>query len=479
MKILYATSEAQPFAASGGLADVAGSLPKALVAEGQECIVVLPYYINTIKDSHKENIRYVDHFYVSVGWRAQYCGVFETELNGVTYYFLDNEYYFKRDFGLYGYYDDGERYAFFSRAVMELIQKFDLRPDVINANDWQCALIPVYYNLYYRNQYNMQNIHTVFTIHNIQYQGRYGLELMEEVLGIPKHYKNIMEYDGDVNFMKAAIEVSEKVTTVSPTYATEILDPWFSHGLDRILKNKTYKTCGFLNGIDTDMYNPEKDPAIPATFSAKSKSGKRVCKKKLLEEVGLPTEDGAPVIGLVSRLVEHKGLDLIKCAFDEMITLGCKIVILGSGEAQYENFFNEMHYRYPDKVSFTCGYIPALAKKIYAGADMFLMPSKSEPCGLAQMISLRYGTIPVVRATGGLKDSIPDYGEPDGKGLGFTFLSYNALDMLGAVRRCTELYYNDSKAWGALVTKAMKADFSWAQSAKLYIGLYQEICGMQ
>ena len=245
MKILYASSEAQPFAASGGLADVAGSLPKALVEEGQECMVVMPYYVNTIKDSFKENIRYVDNFYVSVGWRTQYCGVFQTELNGVTYYFLDNEYYFKRDFGLYGYYDDGERYAFFSRAVMELVQKFDLHPDIINANDWQCALIPVYYNLYYRNQYNMQNIHTVFTIHNIQYQGRFGLETMEEILGIPKHCTSIMEYDHDVNFMKAAIEVSEKVTTVSPTYAQEIMDPWFAHGLDRILRTKTYKTCGF------------------------------------------------------------------------------------------------------------------------------------------------------------------------------------------------------------------------------------------
>lgn len=477
MKILYAASEAQPFAASGGLADVAGSLPKALVEEGQECIVVMPYYVNTIKDSQKEKIEYVDNFYVSVGWRTQYCGVFTTVLNGVTYYFLDNEYYFKRDFGLYGYYDDGERYAFFSRAVMELVQRFDLHPDVINANDWQCALIPVYYNLYYRNQYNMQNIHTVFTIHNIQYQGRYGLETMEEILGIPKHYTSIMEYDHDVNFMKAAIEVSEKVTTVSPTYAQEIMDPWFAHGLDRILKTKTYKTCGFLNGIDMDMYNPEKDPDIPANFSVKNKGGKKTCKEKLLKEVGLNNDNDAPVIAMVSRLVEHKGFDLVKYVFDKIIELNCKVVILGSGEPQYENFFQEMHYRYPDKVSFTCGYIPALAKKIYAGSDMFLMPSKSEPCGLAQMISLRYGTIPVVRATGGLKDSIRDYGEPDDSGLGFTFRSYDAFDMLGAIRRGTELYWNDRRKWGALVTRAMKADFSWNRSAQLYIGLYKELCG--
>ena len=475
MKILYATSEAQPFAASGGLADVAGSLPKALVEEGHECIVVMPYYINTIKDDKKALISYVDNFYVSVGWRSQYCGVFRADLNGVTYYFLDNEYYFKRDFGLYGYYDDAERFAFFSRAVCDLIQRFDLRPDIINANDWQTALVPVYYNFFYNHQYNMQNIHTVFTIHNIQYQGRYGMELLEDILGIPRHLASVLEYDGDVNFMKAAIETAEKITTVSPTYAQEIRDPWFSHGLDRALKGKEYKTCGFLNGIDVDMYNPEKDKNLVATFSAKSKTGKKKCKTALLEEVGLPDGD-EPVLGMVSRLVEHKGFDLVKCCFDEIISLGYKVVIVGSGEKQYEDFFHEMHYRYPDRVSFTCGYIPALASKIYAASDMFLMPSKSEPCGLAQMISLRYGTVPIVRATGGLKASILDGGDESGNGVGFTFQTYNALDMLGAIRRAKDLYW-DKKNWNALVTRAMKADFSWKQSAKLYLGLYHELCG--
>lgn len=475
MKILYATSEAQPFAASGGLADVAGSLPKALAEEGHQCIVVMPYYTNTIKDDKKALISYVDHFYVSVGWRCQYCGVFRAELNGVTYYFLDNEYYFKRNFGLYGYYDDAERFAFFSRAICELIQRFDLRPDIINANDWQTALVPVYYNFFYNHQYNMQNIHTVFTIHNIQYQGRYGMELLEEILGIPRHLASVLEYDGDVNFMKGAIETSEKITTVSPTYAQEILNPWFSHGLDRALKGKEYKTCGFLNGIDVDMYNPEKDKNLVSTFSAKNKAGKKKCKSALLAELGLPDGD-EPVLGMVSRLVEHKGFDLVKYCFDEIISLGYKVVIVGSGEKQYEDFFHGMHYRYPDRVSFTCGYIPALASKIYAASDMFLMPSKSEPCGLAQMISLRYGTVPIVRATGGLKDSILDCGDPSGNGVGFTFQTYNALDMLGAIRRAKDLYW-DKKNWNALVTRAMKADFSWKQSAKLYIGLYHELCG--
>ena len=474
MKILYAASEAQPFASSGGLADVAGSLPKALVDEGHECIVVMPFYANSIKEAMKKNISYVDNFNVPVGWRSQYCGVFTTKLNGVTYYFLDNEYYFKRNFGLYGYYDDAERFAFFSRAVLELVQRFELCPDIINSNDWQCALIPVYYKFFYSSQYNMRDIHNVFTIHNIQYQGRYGFELLEEVLGIPRHLASVLEYDKDVNLMKAAIETAEKVTTVSPTYAKEIFDPWFSHGLDRELKGKEFKTCGFLNGIDQDMHNPSKNKAIPASFNARTKAGKKICKKKLLEEVGL-AEGDEPVISVISRLVEHKGFDLVKCVFDEIVALGFKIVILGSGDKSYEEFFQQMHYRYPDRVAFTCGYIPDFATRIYAGSDMFLMPSKSEPCGLAQMISMRYGTVPIVRSTGGLKDSVPDYGE--GKnGLGFTFATYNALDMLGALSRAADLYKEKSK-WTELVTRDMKADFSWERSAKLYLGLYKELCG--
>jgi len=473
MKILYAASEAQPFAASGGLADVAGSLPKALVKEGHECTVVMPYYKNTIKEEFQEEISYLTNFNVPVGWRTQYCGVFTYESpEGVVYYFLDNEYYFERDFGIYGYYDDAERFAFFSRAVLEMLFHVDFKPDVINSNDWQCALIPVYYQIYYRYNHELRNIRNVFTIHNIAYQGQYGMNLLEEILSIPRHMANIVEYDSDVNFMKGAIEVADKVTTVSPTYATEILDPWFAHGLDRILQSKQYKTCGFLNGIDTDMYNPATNDDIAANFSVKSKAGKKTCKTALLEEVGLPQDGEEPVLGIISRLVEHKGLDLIKNVFDGIIQKGFKVVILGSGEPEYENFFKEMHYRYPEKVSFTIGYIPPLAKKIYAGADMFLMPSKSEPCGLAQMISLRYGTIPIVRATGGLKDSIIDCGE-DG-GTGFTFQTYDAGDLYHAIERAYDMY-NDKKAWNALVGRAMKADFSWSVSAKLYIGLYEEL----
>ncbi|MDR2533059.1 MAG: glycogen synthase [Oscillospiraceae bacterium] len=473
MKILYAASEAQPFAASGGLADVAGSLPKALVKEGHECAVVMPYYKNTIKPEHQKKITFLTSFNVPVGWRAQYCGVFTYDApDGVKYFFLDNEYYFKRDFGIYGYYDDAERYAFFSRAVLEMLHHVDYKPEIINSNDWQCALIPVYYQIYFKYDSELKNIRNVFTIHNIAYQGQYGMNLLEEILSIPRHMANIVEYDRDINFMKGAIEVADKVTTVSPTYATEILDPWFSHGLDRVLTSKQYKTCGFLNGIDTDMYNPQTDPDIPAKFSVKSKAGKKICKAKLLEEVGLASDSDEPVIGIISRLVEHKGFDLIKQVFDRIVEQGFKVVILGSGDPHYEQFFIDAHRRHPDKVSFTCGYFPPLAKRIYAGSDMFLMPSKSEPCGLAQMISLRYGTVPIVRATGGLKDSIIDCGEKDGTG--FTFLNYDAEDMFGATERAFNAY-NDRKAWNALVTRAMKADFSWSVSAKLYIGLYEEL----
>lgn len=473
MRILYAASEALPFAASGGLADVAGSLPKALCEEGHETCVVMPYYLNTLKAEQKEKLQYITNFTVPVGWRGQYCGLFKSEANGVTYYFIDNEMYFKRDKGLYGYYDDAERYVFFSRAVLEMLKHIDFKPQIINSNDWQCALIPVYYNTIYKYQAGYENIKNVFTIHNIGYQGQFGLELVKELVGIPPQYTNILEYDRDVNFMKGAIETADKITTVSPTYAKEILDPWFSHGLDRILRIKQYKLCGFINGIDTELYNAEKDKKIAQNFSARSHKGKAACKAALMKEFGLP-EYNVPIVAMVSRFADHKGFDLVKTVFDEIIAQEVQCIILGSGEPEYEIFFEEMKYRYPDKVGFYKGYNPDLAKRIYAGADMFLMPSKSEPCGLAQMISLRYGTIPIVRATGGLKDSIIDAGED--KGLGFTFQTYNAYDMLDAIHRA-KAYYDNRQQWSKLVTRAMKADVTWKSSAKLYIGLYKELCG--
>ncbi|MCL2036194.1 MAG: glycogen synthase [Oscillospiraceae bacterium] len=472
MKILYAASEAQPFVASGGLAEVAGALPKALVEEGVDCSVIMPFYKNQIPADLVKNAEFVTEFYIPVGWRSQYCGVYKVQVSGLTYYLIDNEHYFKRDFGIYGYYDEAERFAFFSRAVLETVKNTGDIPDVINSNDWQCALIPIYFNIYYRYHHDMRRIRNVFTIHNIAYQGRYGFDLLEDVLSVPWHLSTLVEYDGDVNLMKGAFEIADKITTVSPTYSQEIFEPWFANGLDRALKGKEYKTCGFLNGIDVDVYNPATDSTIAEKFSLKKKSGKNTCKTALLDKVGLPSGDDSPVISIVTRLVEHKGLDLVRAVFDEIINLGYKVIILGSGEETYQGFFYGMKEKHPDRVSFTCGFVPELARMIYAGSDMFLMPSKSEPCGLAQMISLRYGTIPVVRATGGLKDSIIDCGD---EGNGFTFQSYNAEDMLEAVRRARH-HYNDKKSWGALVTRALKADFSWKRSAQLYIGLYKELC---
>lgn len=474
MRILYAASEAAPYAASGGLADVIGSLPAAINEQGHDARVVLPLY-KSVSWEMRQQMRFVANFTVDVAWRKQYCGIFEiTAPNGVIYYLLDNEYYFGRD-GMYGFYDDCERYVFFSRAVLEMLRYIDFTPDVINSNDWQAALVPVYYEVFYKYQQGYENIKHVFTIHNIQYQGKYGLEVLSEVIGIPLYHSNLLEYDGCVNLMKGAFETAAKITTVSPTYAWEILDPWFSHGLDRALANKRYKLTGFLNGIDTVRYNPETDPFIPAHYSAKNKKGKAECKKNLLESLYL-TPGEEPVIGIVTRFVSHKGLDLIKYVFEDILNLGYKFAILGSGEKIYEDFFCEMQARYPDRVSLTLGFKPDLAQRIYAGADMFLMPSQSEPCGLAQMISLRYGTIPIVRETGGLCDSIHDAG--DASGNGFTFKTYNAHDMLDACRRANDYYWSRA-AWGKLVTHALKEDFSWSNSAKLYLGLYQEIVSWQ
>ena len=469
MNILFAASEALPYAASGGLADVAGSLPAAITRKGHDCRVVIPLY-KGIKPQLRANLTYLANITVDVAWRKQYCGIFTSIANGVTYYFIDNEYYFGRD-GLYGFYDDCERFVFFSRAILEMLRYIDFKPDVIHSNDWQTALVPVYYHVFYKYQQGYESIRNVFTIHNIQYQGKYGTEVVNELMGIPMYHGDLLMYDGCVNMMKGAIETVDKITTVSPSYAWEILDPWYSHGLDRVLVNKQYKLCGFLNGIDYETNNPETDKIIPANFSADKPDGKKICKAKLLEELGLQEGD-EPVIGIVTRFVSHKGIDLIKYVFEDIVKMGCKLAVLGSGEKIFEDFFKEMAYRYPDKVSVTIGFIPELARKIYAGADMFLMPSQSEPCGLAQMLSMRYGTIPIVRETGGLRDSVQDCGGGDGNG--FTFKSYNAHDMLGACQRAYDLY-NRKADWAKLIHKAMMDDFSWDSSAELYIGLFSEV----
>ena len=472
MKVLYVASEALPFMASGGLGDVAGSLPQALRKRLIGCRVVMPLY-DTIKQELKDKMTFITNISVPVAWRRQYCGIFQAKHEGVIYYLIDNQYYFKRD-TIYGHYDDAERFTFFARAVLEILPVVDFKPDIIHCNDWQSALTPVFYSTFYSKDPWYQGIKTVFTIHNIQYQGTYGLELVNDVIGLNAGDTSIVEYDGDVNFMKGAIECANKVTTVSPSYANEILDPWYSHGLDTILRDRQWKLQGILNGIDVDNYNPETDKNIIKNYDVKTvKKGKAENKKDLQAALGLPQRADVPVIGLVTRLVSHKGLDLIKGILDELLyTTDVQIALLGSGDWQYENFFKEMAAKYPDKVGIEIGFIPALARKIYAGADIFLMPSKSEPCGLSQMVALRYGTVPIVRETGGLRDSITDSG--DGQGNGFTFKTYNAHDMLGAIRRSLDAYAN-KEYWDSLVVRAIECDFSWGKSANEYIKMYKEI----
>lgn len=471
MKVLYAASEALPFIASGGLGDVAGSLPQSLRKRLVGVRVVLPLY-DSIKQELKDSMQFITHISVPVAWRRQYCGIFEARSGGVIYYLLDNQYYFKRD-AIYGHYDDAERFAFFSRAVLEIIPYIDFKPDVIHCNDWQTALTPVYYSTMYADKPGYENIKTVLTIHNIQYQGVYGDELIDNVVGIDSQYKNLLEYDGAVNLMKGGIECANTVTTVSPSYAKEILDPWYSHGLDTILKERSFKLRGILNGIDVENYNPETDKDIFKNYSSEDIKGKAVNKKELRKYFGLPEEKDVPVMGMVTRLVSHKGLDLCKCIFDEMLaTTDIQLVVLGSGDWQYEEYFRGLKERFPDKVGLTIGFIPDLARKIYAGSDLFLMPSKSEPCGLSQMVALRYGSIPIVRETGGLRDSVTDSG--DGEGNGFVFSSYNAHEMLYAIRRACE-GFGDKKGWKILVKRAMECDNSWGKSANEYIRMYKEL----
>ncbi len=472
MKVIYATSEAYPFAQSGGLADVAYALPKALRRRLIGCRVIMPLY-DTIAEEYRHQMTFLTNITVPVAWRRQYCGIFEAKIDGVIYYFIDNQYYFKRQ-GLYGFYDDAERFAFFSRAVLEVLPHIDFCPDIIHCNDWQTALIPVYLNAFYRHNAFFAGIHTVMTVHNIQYQGKYGYELLSDVIGLPSEEARIVDYDHCVNFLKGGLQQADRITTVSPTYAKEILDPYYAYGLDGILRELSGKLRGIVNGIDTDVYDPANDPSIAAPYTADNLEGKTVNKEALQKELGLPVRPDVPIIGMVSRMVRHKGFDLVKCVFEEMLRADLQFVILGSGEWEFETFFHDMASKHSDKVALRLGFVPQLAHRIYAGADLFLMPSQSEPCGLAQMVALRYGTIPIVRQTGGLADTITDSG--DGKGNGFTFGSYNAHDMENAVWRALA-GYADKEGFAILQRRAMKEDNSWNRSASEYIRLYKEILG--
>lgn len=472
MKVLYITSEAAPFASSGGLAEVASSLPYAMRQRLVTCRVVLPLY-EAVPQELRMNMKFIISLSVPVAWRRQYCGVFEAKYRGITYYFIDNQYYFKRK-GFYGHYDDAERFAFFSRAVLEMLPHIDYKPDIVHANDWQTALVPIYYDLIYSKNEWYYGIKTVFTIHNIQYQGKYGMEIAEEVLGISSGDQKIVEFDNCINLMKGAIETANKVTTVSPTYAQEIRDPWFSYGLDPIIRDRSWKIQGILNGLDTASYNPETDSMIYEQYSVDSfVHGKAANKLELQRRLYLPERSDVPMISMVTRMVSDKGLDLLRDVLDELLEYSdVQFVILGSGDWEYETLFRDMQEKYRNKFVACFGFIPELSRKIYAASDIFLMPSRSEPCGISQMIALRYGSIPVVRETGGLRDTVFD--SQDGYGNGFTFQSYNSRDMINAVYRAIGGYSNHN-GWNMLVERAMNCDNTWNKSAKQYLNMYKEL----
>ena len=467
-KILFVASEARPFAASGGLGDVIGSLPPALADGGDlDVRAVMPLY-GSIPAQYREKMKYLCNFYVQLSWRSQYCGVFEYEYKGVKYYFLDNEYYFKREM-LYGSYDDGDRFAFFSKAVLDMFAHIGWVPDILHANDWQSALTVIYHKC--RGYY--PEMKTVYTIHNLEYQGRYGTELLGDIFDLPPESENVVRYGGDINLTKGAIVCCDALTTVSPQYAAELRTEYFAQGLDGIINENAYKLRGIVNGIDTEYYNPRGE-GLAVRFDADSMAGKTRNKTALQKELGLPERKDVPVISMISRLASHKGFDLVKRVIDDVMKADVQFVLLGTGEREYEDFFRALGQRYPDKTSINIAFDKDLAKRIYASSDMFLMPSRSEPCGLAQMIASAYGTVPIVRETGGLYDTIKPFDEYNGTGNGITFATYNAHDMLDAIWRAVGLYADKSK-WDTLRKNAMKCDFSWNASARKYIELYSTL----
>lgn len=468
-KILFAASECTPFIATGGLAEVIASLSKSLAQDEEYDVrVVLPLY-SDIRGDYRQRFTYLGNINVPLGWRNQYCGIFSYEESGVTFYFLDNEYYFRRG-GCYGYYDDGERFAFFSRAVMEILGFLQFYPDVLHCHDWQSALAAIYLKTIYCHRREYSLIRAVFTIHNIEYQGKYSLDVLEDLFGISDDYRYLLEFDGCANLMKAAIECSETFTTVSPTYAEEIKRAEYAHGLQGEVERNAFKLRGILNGIDVKSYDPATDPALFAPYSAENPAGKEVCKAELQKMLGLPVREDVPVVAMISRLVAHKGLDLVRAAIEELLADDVQFVLLGTGDSEYESYFKDLANRYKGKAVSIIAFNGDLSRKIYSGADIFLMPSKSEPCGLSQMIASRYLTVPVVRETGGLYDSIKPYGAG---GNGFTFAAYNAGDMLYVLREAVSLYKNKPE-WQKLMIKAGTTDFSWQRSAEEYKKLYTD-----
>jgi len=471
LKVLYAAGEAAPLIKVGGLGDVAGALPKALCGMGEDVRVIIPYYSAIGK--MRENCKYLTHFYIYNAWRKQYCGIFEYKSGGVIYYLIDNEVYFNRS-RIYGEFDDGERFAFFSRAILEVLPVINFIPDVLHCNDWHTALVPVLLDTQFRLRAGYGNIKTVFTIHNIEFQGKFDAYVLGNVFGLPVEHRSLLYYGECLNLVKGAIECSNKVTTVSPNYANEILNPFYSYGLDHILKARQYKLSGIINGIDTETFNPETDTRIKTNYSFKTRHLKFHNKYALQQEMGLKKTNDIPVIGMVTRLTHQKGMELVCKRLEWMMTLDVQVVILGSGDFCYEEFLRNMAALYPDKLRAIIGFDSALAQRIYAGADFFLMPSEFEPCGLAQMIALRYGTIPIVRATGGLADSVIPFNHQTGEGNGITFCNIDDGDMANAIWRALELY-NSKQDFAQIKKNAMSGDYSWDKSAQQYLELYRSI----
>ena len=475
MQIVFASAECAPFVKTGGLGDVAGSLPAALVRAGAEVIVMVPKYA-TIKDEYKAQMEHFSDFYVSLGWRNEYCGLEKLEHDGVTYMFIDNERYFARDYP-YGFFDDGERFAFFSKAITESLQHLPagFECDILHCNDWQTALAPVFLREFYQGLPLYDRVKTVFSIHNVAFQGQFSDTVMEDILGvahIPAAASQLRCDACSINYMLGALRYADAITTVSPTYANEIQTPEFGEGLDGVLRERSYALQGILNGIDVVGFDPATDKRIAANYTVEDRSGKAVCKAKLQEELGLEVRDDRPLMVMVTRLTRQKGLDLVMYALDRILAGGVQVAVLGTGDRDYEDGLRYFQDKYPGTMAARIEFDPALSQRMYAAADMFLMPSKFEPCGLSQIIAMRYGTLPIVRETGGLKDTVIPYNEFTGEGTGFSFSNFNGDEMGDAVFRAARLFWDNRDAWNQLVTQAMSQDFSWTRSADKYLDLY-------
>lgn len=475
MQIVFASAECAPFVKTGGLGDVAGSLPAALVRAGAEVIVMVPKYA-TIKDEYRAQMEHFADFYVSLGWRNEYCGLEKLERDGVTYMFVDNERYFARDYP-YGFFDDGERFAFFSKAITESLQHLPagFECDILHCNDWQTALAPVFLREFYQGLPLYDRVKTVFSIHNVAFQGQFSDTVMEDILGvahIPAAATQLRCDACSINYMLGALHYADAITTVSPTYANEIQTPEFGEGLDGVLRERSYALQGILNGIDVAGFDPATDKRIAANYTVDDRSGKAVCKAKLQEELGLEVRDDRPLMAMVTRLTRQKGMDLVMYALDRILSGGVQVAVLGTGDRDYEDGLRYFQDKYPGTMAARIEFDPALSQRMYAAADMFLMPSKFEPCGLSQIIAMRYGTLPIVRETGGLKDTVQPYNEFTGEGTGFSFSNFNGDEMGDAVFRAARLFWDNHDAWNQLVTQAMSQDFSWTRSADKYLDLY-------